>query len=82
MRFAQARGLAISEPIHGAERMAVMLYLNNRPMQSAESLEEAKKKAELFITGRPEVCIERTEWPAPVQAWIYDCELRQWVEQR
>lgn len=59
MRFAQARDPAISEPIHGGERMGVMLYVNNRPMEPAGSVEEAKKKAELFIMGRPEVCIER-----------------------
>jgi len=58
-----------------------MLYVSNRPMEPAGSVKEAKKKAELFIMGRPEVRIERTASPAPVQAWIYDYKELDWVEQ-
>lgn len=61
--------------------MGVMLYVNNRPMEPAGSVEEAKKKAELFIMGRPEVCIERRASRLErAQACTYDPKSQRWVE--
>ena len=60
--------------------MVIMLFVDNKPIEMADTLEQAKQLAEQYIARELAVRIERTAAPAPVHAWNYDYEDQDWVE--
>lgn len=66
--------------------MHIALLVDNKIIEMTASLEQAKKLAEPYIVENRQIGIEHresyTERPAPIQIWIYDYDVRDWVEQK
>jgi hypothetical protein len=62
--------------------MGYMVYVDEKPTSSVvNSLKEAKEFAAPYIVNGPSIRIESFVAPAPSQIWIYDYQIKDWVEQ-
>ncbi len=66
--------------------MSFWLYLNKKPADKANSLEEAKKLAESYIRDKQQLIIEslgapENQLPLQRKIWKYDYDQNLWVEE-
>ena len=59
-----------------------LLHVDDLPVGSAESFEEAKSHAATYLQSKLPLRIESLVAPAPSRTWVYDYELDDWAEQR
>lgn len=62
--------------------MGYMIYIDDKPTNVVNSLEEAKQLVGPQMVNRSSLRIESLVAPAPSQIWIYDYKVPQWVEQK
>lgn len=60
--------------------MGFVVYVDDKPLDVRESLDEAKKLAEQHKSDKPPLRIESMVAPAPTRFWYYDYDIGQWVE--
>lgn len=61
--------------------MGIALLVDDKPIGMSESVEQAKKFAEPYITEQRKISIEQGSTAAPMRKWIFDYEEQDWVEQ-
>jgi hypothetical protein len=59
-----------------------MLFVENKPHGFGQILEEAKSLAANSMSCKQQLRIESYVAPAPSQVWLYDYDIKAWVEQR
>ncbi len=62
--------------------MGYMLYINDKPEAPVNSLKEAQHSAAPHMLNKPSLRIESFVAPAQSQTWIYDHQIKDWVEQK